>query len=151
MQQQQHRDDRGNSTINPNAGIGMTEATRRSTRNATAAALALSASEEGTQGGSVAHSQHDPLQSPQSQQDKAHTHCPAASASTSSGDTAKKQIHGLLNLELCAGSAEYSAKLIKHGPMLAIKPGAAHVATGRQAHLLLGRNSPLRDSDQGKG
>ena len=93
----------------------MTEATRRSTRNATAAALALSASEEGTQGGSVAHSQHDPLQSPQSQQDKAHTHCPAASASTSSGDTAKKQIHGLLNLELCAGSAGYSAKLFKHG------------------------------------
>jgi hypothetical protein len=103
-----------------NAGIGMTEATRRSTHggqstNATAAAPARGASEEGTQGGSVAHSQHDPLQSPPSQQDKAHAHCPAASASTSSGDTAKKQIHGLLNLELCAGSAGYSAKLFKHG------------------------------------
>jgi hypothetical protein len=80
------------------AGIGMTEATRRSTHggqstNATADASARDASKEGTQGGSVAHSLHDPLQSPPSQQDKAHAHCPAACASTSSSGTAKKQIH----------------------------------------------------------
>ena len=85
-----------------NAGIGMTEATRRSTHggqstNATADAPARGSSKEGTQGGSVAHSLHEPLQSPPSQQDKAHAHCPAACASTSSSGTAKKQIHGLLN------------------------------------------------------
>ena len=102
------------------AGIGMTEATRRSTHggqstNAKTDASERGTSKEGTRDGSVAHSLHDPPQSPPQQQDKAHAHCPAASTITSSSGTAKKQIHGLSNLELCAGSAGYSAKLFKHG------------------------------------
>ena len=40
---------------------------------------------------------------------------PAASSSAPASKTATKQIQNMLNLELCAGSAGYSAKLFKHG------------------------------------
>ena len=70
---------------------------------------------EKMQGESVARSLHDTFASTHLRQDEARASSPATTASPSASSTAKKPIHGLLNFELCAGSAGYSAKLFKYG------------------------------------